>query len=104
MKFDCTIPEMGSLCTVSICCFERGKMVNPQSSGYINVFSIIFEVVSGYVSTFFSPALPTTRKMHFMLGNGWAESGRAKPELLPFRGSRYRKQACPLCRHAAGPP
>lgn len=37
--------------SVLICIFERGKMLDPSKSSYINVFSIIFEVVSGYVST-----------------------------------------------------
>lgn len=35
---------------VLICIFERGKMLNPDQSSYVNVFSIVFEVVSAYVS------------------------------------------------------
>lgn len=36
---------------VLICIFERGKMLDPSKATYINVFSIAFEVVSGYVSS-----------------------------------------------------
>ena len=35
---------------VLICIFERGKLLDPNKSSFVNVFSILFEVVSGYVS------------------------------------------------------
>jgi len=42
----------------AICVFERGKMFDPEKATYINVFAIIFEVVSGYGTVGLSLGVP----------------------------------------------
>jgi len=47
-----------ALAVFAICVFERGKLLDPSKSSYINVFSILFEVVSGYGTVGLSLGIP----------------------------------------------
>ncbi|GFZ43378.1 hypothetical protein JCM24511_01098 [Saitozyma sp. JCM 24511] len=42
----------------AICCFERGKILNPETSGWFTVFRIIFECTSAYSTIGLSMGTP----------------------------------------------
>lgn len=39
--------------------FQRGNLVNPENSGWFNIFNVIFELVSAYGTVGLSLGIPT---------------------------------------------
>jgi Trk-type K+ transport system membrane component len=48
-----------ALAIFAICCFERGKILNPETSAWFDIFRIIFECTSAYSTIGLSMGTPS---------------------------------------------
>ncbi|KAI9633595.1 cation transport protein-domain-containing protein [Dioszegia hungarica] len=69
-----------------VCIIERGNLVNPENSGWFNIFNVIFELVSAYGTVGLSLGIPTD---NYSFCGSWSTLSKLVVILVMIRG-RHR--------------